>query len=233
MTFFYHLSIRLQQIPYELGERFTSTELIPALMLFLAFVIVAISRVLDPSIFRVVLVANRKVNRLSTYLKESFPLNKLSSFLLLFNYVLSGSVIVYLFTIDLGWNAQKQWTVSLLAPLLVLVWQLGGMVLTSWLVGNIQIFRAPLAIKIIGNQLLGVLFFACALIWMLNTAFTPICKTLILSILAAAFAFRIMKSIYLVFKEGVSWFYIILYLCTLEILPLSVVYHILLHGNFV
>ena len=79
--------------------------------------------------------------------------------------------------------------------------------------------------KVLGAQSIGLVYFICALVWVLN----PNYQETLIQVVVGAFVIesfiRIIKSVLVVYGQGVSWYYIILYFCTLEMLPLFVVYY--------
>jgi len=73
----------------------------------------------------------------------------------------------------------------------------------------------------------GFIFLVLALFWSLNRGGElnfPLAFILILSFL---FSFRFIKAAVLSLGIGIKWYYIILYICSLEILPSFVFYHFL------
>ena len=158
------------------------------------------------------------------------PLGKPSSLLLLLNYGLSAGAICYLYlqntdSIQLSNNA-----FAFLIPIGILAWNLLSFQLTYWLTGSSGVFEAPMTLKIIGAQFLGLIYFFCAVFWLFVSGQGIMFAQLALILFFAESVFRIVKSVNLVLKRGVSWYYIILYFCTLEILPLLMIYIALTRG---
>jgi uncharacterized membrane protein (UPF0136 family) len=90
--------------------------------------------------------------------------------------------------------------------------------------GASGVFAGPIILKIIGAQFLGLVYFLCAVLWLFISGQGVMFAQLALFLFFAETGFRVLKSIILVLKQGISWYYIILYLCTLEILPLLMIY---------
>ena len=74
----------------------------------------------------------------------------------------------------------------------------------------------------------GLLFLIIALIWALNQQSTLAISRFYFIILLTLFAFRYIKGIFLCHKMGIKWYYLFLYLCTLEIMPSLLLYNLVL-----
>jgi hypothetical protein len=79
--------------------------------------------------------------------------------------------------------------------------------------------------KVLGAQTLGLFYFIYALVWVLNSSYHEALLSLIVWTFVLESVLRLIKSVKTVYGHGVSWYYIILYLCTLEILPFFVLFY--------
>lgn len=222
-----YLSISEGVIPNELIPRFQSMGWLAGYALFAAFISLAVARFIRVGIYQSLIVANGKLTGIVSHVREAMPLSKLSSFLLLLNYALSAGTICFLYLegnedIQLSNNA-----LVFILPVAILVWNLACFQLTIWLSGSSNVFQGPIALKVIGAQLLGLIYFLCAVLWMFISGQEMLFAQLALILFLAESGFRIVKSVNVVLKQGTSWYYIILYLCTLEILPLLMAYYAL------
>lgn len=200
-------------------------------VLFLAFITLAIARFAKASIYESLIVANGKFQGIVSYVRETMPLGKPSSLLLLLNYVLSAGAICYLYVQSTDTIQLPNNTLAFLLPISLLAWNLLSFQLTRWLTGSAGVFEAPVTFKIVGAQFLGLIYFFCAVLWMFISGEGTLFAQIALILFLMESFFRIIKSVNLVLKRGVSWYYIILYFCTLEILPLLMIY-IALTRNF-
>ncbi len=219
-----YLSISDEIIPNELIPRFHSSEWLMGYVLFAAFITLAIARFARAGIYQTLVLANGKFQGVVSFVRETMPLAKPSSLLLLLNYVLSAGAICYLYVqgndeIHLANNA-----LVFILPAALLVWNLACLILTRWLSGAPDVFSGPITFKIIGTLVLGLIYFLCAVLWLFIGEQGVLFAQLALFLFFAETGFRVVKSINLVLRQGVSWYYIILYLCTLEILPLLMIY---------
>lgn len=226
------LSISEVFIPNELTPRFHSSEWLIGYVLFFAFIVLAFARFARAEVYQTLILANGKFQGVLAFVREAMPLNKPSSWLLLLNYVLSMGVISYLLVENAPHIQLPVKEMVFLVPVAFLLWSLTGFVITGWLTGESDKFSAPITFKIIGAQLLGLLYFLCAILWVFMSFESQLFTQIVVILFLAESFFRIVKSVRIVFKQGVSWYYIILYLCTLEILPLLMAYYAL-NSNFI
>jgi len=215
-------------IPSELGARELHFSYEVGMALSLSFLLIAFARLARPNIYVAIGVGLIKTSGLRAHIKESFPLNKKGSILLLINYLLSSSLIVYLCLDNLGLQRIDQLIIALGTPLALLFGNLFSLLATGWVTGESEIFKEPLIMKIIGAQAIGIVYFVCALIWVLNSSYQDVLSQIVIWAFLIESLIRIVKSTLTVYSQGVSWYYIILYFCTLEILPLFVVYYFVL-----
>lgn len=219
-----YLSISNEIIPNELVPRFQSVEWLVGYVLFVAFITLAIARFARAGIYQSLVLANGKFQGVVSFVRETMPLSKPSSLLLVLNYILSTGAVCYLYVqgneqIQLSNNA-----LVFLLPFALLAWNLSAFLLTQWLSGASSVFAGPITLKIIGAQFLGLIYFLCAVFWLFTSGQGSLFAQLALFLFFAESGFRVVKSVNLVLKQGVSWYYIILYFCTLEILPLLMIY---------
>ena len=164
-------------------------------------------------------------------LKENFRLNSLSAFTLNLSYFIGSGLCLYL-TCWQYWSLS--WNVSILLasalPLLIFSIETVGILLSGWLSGESQKLEGTITNVIIANNLYGILFSVLALIWIMNPEKTAIFALIFISLFLLKLFVRIVKNAFLVFNKGVSWYYIILYFCTLEALPSLVIYFAVSEG---
>lgn len=219
-----YLSISDGVIPNELIPRFQSMGWLTGYALFTAFIALAIARFARAGIYQALVLANGKFTGIVSFVRQAMPLSKPSSLLLLLNYALSAGAICYLYVESNDRIQLSNNSIVFILPLAILVWNLACFQLTKWLSGMSAVFVGPITLKVIGAQFLGLIYFLCAILWMFISGQEAVFAQLALILFLAESGFRVVKSINLVLKQGVSWYYIILYFCTLEILPLLMIY---------
>lgn len=225
------LEISSTTIPATLNERAHNFSPLLGILLFVGFVLIALARLSRQSLYKNLLISWFKISGLRAFLKDSLPLQKRGSILLLINYLVSGGILVYLKTSEYEMNEIMHIVLAATLPLALFLLTPVGLLFTGFITGEYSVLRDVFSMKIVGAQILGLFFFLSSLLWMLNIEIIPYVWTGIVALIFLEFVSRIFKSVRFVMLEGVSWYYIILYLCTLEILPLFVAY-LLVMKNF-
>jgi hypothetical protein len=117
---------------------------------------------------------------------------------------------------------------SILYSLIISISFISLQIIGLWLVGIIsgenKSINIPITETVILYETFGIILFFVALCWMLNPHLSVLFLKVFGGIILLEMIVRFSKCVLSVLKRGVVWYYIILYLCTLEILPLVVVY---------
>ncbi len=180
-----------------------------------------------PTIFGVYL----KQEGVEQILKENFRLNSLSGLTLNLSYFIGAGLCMFLTCRQywlISWNASL--IIASIAPFLIFIIETIGILISGWLSGENQKLDGTITNVIIANTLYGILFSVLALIWIMNPEKSILFALVFSSLFFLKLFIRIVKNAYLVFNKGVSWYYIILYFCTLEVLPSLVLYFAVSEG---
>lgn len=201
-----------------------SHQVIP--LVVLSFVIITFAKFQNQSIFNSLfklIFANKNFEQV---LKEDLKIGSSGSVALIINYFLIVSTCVFL-SIDSKFDVTTGQAILISAgiPVAVFTFQ----IISLWLIGAItkemKMVTTPLLETTVIIELIGFLLFFLALIWVLNPRYAHYFLLTFGVILCLGFLIRFFKSLYSVLRKGVSWYYIILYFCTLEILPFVIVYY--------
>ena len=201
-----------------------SHQVIP--LVVLSFVIITFAKFQNQSIFNSLfklIFANKNFEQV---LKEDLKIGSSGSVALIINYFLIVSTCVFL-SIDSKFDVTTGQAILISAgiPAAVFTFQ----IISLWLIGAItkemKMVTIPLLETTVIIELIGFLLFFLALIWVLNPRYAHYFLLTFGVILCLGFLIRFFKSLYSVLRKGVSWYYIILYFCTLEILPFVIVYY--------
>ena len=212
-------------VPSELSSREPWFSYGVGIVLFTSFLLIAFARLARSNIYASLSVGMIKVGSVRTHIRETFPINKRGSILLLLNYLISTGLIVYLCLEDTRVWKTDQFMIAAATPFALFVGALISIRATGWLTGEYEVLKAPMIMKVLGAQSIGLVYFIYALVWVLNPNYQEILIQVVIWTFAIESFIRIIKSVLVVYGQGVSWYYIILYFCTLEILPLYVVYY--------
>ncbi len=201
-----------------------SHQVIP--LVVLSFVIITFAKFQNHFIFNSLFKLIFENKNFEQILKEDLKIASSGSVALIINYFLIVSTCVFLsIEAKMDFSTGKAIFISLGIPSAVFLFQ----IISLWLIGTVtketKIITAPLLETTVIIEFIGFLLFFLALIWVLNPRYTDYFLLTFGFILCLGFLIRFIKSLYSVLRKGVSWYYIILYFCTLEILPFVVVYY--------
>ena len=218
-------------IPSALNLRAENYTLYVLLFIIVSILLIALAKLSNSKTFKILLEVNTKGATIEQYLRENMRTGSLASIALLINYYAVIFVLFFL-TLKNGYhlNLSISLTISVIAPISLLIYDMIGIVFIGLLTGEFKRLKSILLVTITTNQITGIVLFLLALFWTLNPQFGALFFKLSVSIFLIKVLFRIIKGIYIILNNGVSLYYIILYFCTLEILPLMVLSYFFL-GN--
>lgn len=210
-------------IPSALNLRAENYTLYVLLFIIVSILLIALAKLSNSKTFKILLEVNTKGVTIEQYLRENMRTGSLASIALLINYYAVIFVLFFL-TLKNGYhlNLSISLTISVIAPISLLIYDMIGIVFVGLLTGEFKRLKSILLVTITTNQITGIVLFLLALFWTLNPQFGALFFKLSVSIFLIKVLFRIIKGIYIILNNGVSLYYIILYFCTLEILPLMV-----------
>lgn len=199
-----------------------------SMLLFLSFIILAIAKYAHATIYRTLAIAVTKNKSALSYVRESMPLKNRGSLLLILNFIISSSLVMFLAIEKFNINDVERVLISLSLPLILFFRPIFILLLTSWVTGEKNILKEPIVHKIVGIEFTGIIYFICGLLWVLNSDYANIILDIFVWVFIIENILHLIKSVIVVYSKGVGLFYIILYLCTFEILPLLVIFYLIL-----
>jgi hypothetical protein len=219
----------MQEIPEYLNYRAQTYTLLMIGVLSLSFAMIAISRMSNNRSITTVMSVFFRNTSVDQVLKENMRLNSLSSVLLILNYFISFSLCTFIFfnriiLLDVLWSL-------IFAVAVALIWfvlEIVGLVCIGWLTGEQKRLETSIINTFTGSQFSGMILSAIALFWIMNPEFNRLFLALFIAVICLKFFTRLLKNSIAVLSSGVPWYYLILYFCTLEILPLFVAYYYVL-----
>lgn len=210
-------------IPSALQLRAENYTLYVLLFIIISILLIALAKLSNSKTFRILLEVTTKGATIEQYLRENMRTGSLASIALLINYY---SVIFVLFFLALKNIYQLDLTKTLLiascVPIALLIYEMVGIIFIGALTGEFKRIKSILLVTITTNQITGLILFLIALFWTLNPQFGDLFFKFSVGIMFLKLLIRTIKGMYIILNNGVSLYYIILYFCTLEILPLMV-----------
>ena len=223
---FYSSHILLQtQIPESLTLRDTSFSWVIGVALFVSLALMAAARARQANVYYAVSAGMLKTQTVRLFFREVMPLRSGASMLLLLNYWVATGLLVYLIAEHFEFTVLNSWFAAIMVPVAMLFFHFFSMIFSGWISGEVDIFKAPIAMKLIGAQVSGILYFLCATFWILQPDYVEFTFQVVIWLFFAESLVRVLKSVSVVLRQGATWYYIILYFCTLEILPFLVIYY--------
>ena len=203
-----------------------SIKIILAILLFCVATI-ALSKFNNSDLFRSVTKNFFRFKLLESNFNDENRIGFAASILLNINFILSLTICFFLaFTNFVSGNEALIYALCFSAYLIII--QQISFRLVALLSGEHMISEE---IGVLTKQIwhmAGLLFLIIALIWALNQQSTLAISRFYFIILLTLFAFRYIKGIFLCHKMGIKWYYLFLYLCTLEIMPSLLLYNLVL-----
>ena len=211
LLFFHFFDSSSVDIPMTLTSKENGSHFYLGILLFVAFLVLAFVRTSNNKAIISLGVLFLTATNVDQRLKETMRLSSFSSIGLLLNYFLVSFVCNMLLFESIGlFSAVTNLWLSLLIPVSLFVIQFIPIYVFLFISGT----NFPI-VSFSANTLI-------ALVWILNPQWSFALMMLFTVLLFLFAVARIIKNSYLVLTEGVAWYYIILYFCTLEILPLFV-----------
>lgn len=218
-------------IPDYLNTRGGELSVLIGVSLFLSITLIAVARLAQHDVYARLLLTQFRIKGFGGFIKDYFPILKMGSVLLIVNYVVCSIVVMLLWLKVRQIELFSKEILLASVPFVVLVWNLLSVWFVTLLTGANNATRDLYALLLVGIEFKGVVYFIIAVIWVLNPEFSSELMVLSLIIFMVEFVWRLLRGYWIVNSRGVAWYYIILYLCTLEILPLFVAYYVIVTGN--
>lgn len=222
------------EVPDSLVLRPPTFTLVMISILAASFIIVAISKLRNSKAIPTVLAVSFKNAAIDQYLKNNMRLESLSSILLIINYFVSFSLCLFIFfsrivLLDSFWAAIS----SISLPIILFIIETVGLFVIGIITGELKKLISAIIVTLTGNQFVGLLLSLLSLIWIMNPEYNKIFFNVFVTIICFKYLSRILKNSIALSLNGVPWYYLILYFCTLEILPLFVTYYYVLKNFLV
>jgi len=195
-------------------------------VLFISFLLISMSRLYNTRSLKTVIAVFFQNSAIDQQLKENMNLGSLSSVFLIFNYFISFSLCCFLYLNRFMLLDNFSATIiAFIIPIGLFFIETVGLILLAWFTGEQKQLFSIHVITLTGNQFIGISFALLSLLWIMNPEFNKLFLSIFLGLFLLRYFVRLLKNSYIVLLNGVSWYYLILYFCTLEILPLFVIYY--------
>lgn len=221
-------------VPGSLTPRSESLTWISTALLAASFLLIALSRLSASHFVLSISKAVYKNKNVERTLQDEFPIASISSFLLVLNYLISCSALIYLSYLY-SFNFQKP-EISLLYylpifPGILLFWPWIALSFVGLLTGEGKNILESKLNTWLFAEFSGLFYSLILLVWTFNLQWSEYFVWAFLVFSIAMWLYRFLRGFLFAISKGMRWYYIILYFCTLEILPLAMIYWILTGGG--
>lgn len=206
---------------FELIERNTQMNSYLLVIILLCFAFVGVARVAQPDLIAQTFTGFFKVKRPDSNGFEGSKMQPSMTALIVLNYIISFSTCVFLLLYEQSNMLETIWlTIKIVFALTFL--QLINFRLVFILSGERAILDSMSAVNKQIWSFGGFILTCMALLWILNQELQHGFEQLFFIVFSSLIVWRIVKGLLLAAQLRYKWYYLILYLCTLEILPLLI-----------
>jgi hypothetical protein len=207
-----------------------SIKIILAILLFCVATI-ALSKFNNSDLFRSITKSFFRFKLIENNFNDENRIGFGTSILLNFNFILSLTICFFLAFINFATGKEALIYALCFSAYLITIQQISFRLVVLLSGEHILSEEIGVLTKQIWHMA-GLLFLIIALIWALNQQFTLSFSLFYFFTLLTLLAYRYIKGIFLCYKIGIKWYYLFLYLCTLEIMPALLLYNFLLKDIF-
>jgi hypothetical protein len=165
-------------------------------------------------------------NLVSQVVKDNYKLKHVGDYLLLINFwvlCVLGGLLMFRQPIYFNFSQNIPIWFTFTWPILFFVWQIIGFFSIAFITGFKAVRQENTLNLVLIPQFIGLILLPLVLMWHLNLIHAEIFTSIFLLILVSLFFYLVFRGIIFSIQQSVPLYYIILYICTLEILPLIVV----------
>lgn len=139
------------------------------------------------------------------------------------NYFVVSAICIYM--VQLYYGKENLWL--LVVPFLYFSFQVISLFLSGLLSGELKKLNEHFLLLNFTYHFIGLLLIPVLIIWLLNVDYSIYFIYAVAGIFSAFWILRVTRGILFALRNKILWYYIILYLCTLEIWPLMVIFKLL------
>jgi hypothetical protein len=213
----------------ELIPRYTNGSSWLVFLLFLCVVFIALARLVQQSILRIAVQNTFFFETQDDQIGKGVRPNNLSRIFMSLQFVTISCMFVYwLFVKN---NAHSIHPLVIIIPVGYLVYQLFTSFIAGNLTGQKKIAQEEIYFTLALYHVLGLAFLMEFFLFYFQAGSKETAGKIVVFTYGLFLAFRIIRSVFLGLSSKVSWYYIILYFWTLEILPILIVIKLLFNGE--
>ncbi|WP_207214097.1 DUF4271 domain-containing protein [Brumimicrobium glaciale] len=152
--------------------------------------------------------------------KESLSFLGRTNWVMLLTYFAISGIAVYMLLAY--YESTDYWLISL--PTIVYLFQLFALFFVGFLSGEFKYVKENILLLNFSAHITGIVLIPILFIWILNPQLSEYMVMTIAAVLILFYSLRVVRGMLLAIRNKALWYYIILYLCGLEIWPIVVGY---------
>ncbi|MFT7344063.1 MAG: hypothetical protein ACI9XP_000643, partial [Lentimonas sp.] len=206
---------------FSLSDKLESFGVYSQIFLLISFILLIIAKYRNPRSFRVVALLFFRSGKIENSVKEIWPMMGVASVMLVLNFLVCTVHSLFLIFRDFTSLSNFQSTITAILTALVFFFlAFFAMLFTNLISGNRLILKTPLKVSWVLPQFIGLVLLLSNILWVLNPSFNSFLVWVLISFLVLLSFLRFSRASLFLLRNGTEWYYILLYLCTLEIMPL-------------
>lgn len=215
------------QIPQALSLRSENAAIVATSLLALSFFIIALARLSSRQMIYGMLRAVYKNKQIEKIVQEEYSLNNLASFFLIINYIISGGALLFLCLPTRSTIDPLIVLMLMGVPLLMFILPWLSLFFTGAVTGEKDVVWESKVNTVLFAHFSGLVYSLILLIWAFNMQWSDIFVKIFIGVTVFIWFYRFLRGFIFAIGKGARWYYIILYFCTLEILPFVLCYLVL------
>ena len=219
-------SAEIQTFSPKLIWRFETPYLWAIYGLFVSLILLTVSRINTPNFVLSLSKSIYKNRNIDKIVNEEYPLGRITNFCLIANFLLCSSIITSFFLSEYyhlyGWS---NWKIALILPGYLLLAPQIYLSIVEFISGEMQFSKEIKLTNRIICEFIGLAGSLFLLIWIFNQHSHLIIRDFTVYLIAITYIYRLIRGFMFAFSKGLPWYYIILYFCTFELLPIYLVFN--------
>ncbi|MEX1192240.1 MAG: DUF4271 domain-containing protein [Brumimicrobium sp.] len=198
----------------------------PQWILYLLLVSVAtlsVVKILRPAVFQHISATYVKPPSTIPNARENLSFAGKASWILLLNYFIVSGLTVFMTL--LYFESENYWLIAL--PSVYYFIQVFTLFIAGWVSGESKKLSENFLLLNFTYQNIGLIYIPLLIIWLLNVDYSLFLIKTCTILFGLLMMLRFIRGFFFAIRNKVLWYYIILYLCTLEIWPLMLIYKLL------
>lgn len=209
---------------FELIERSSQMNSYLLLVSLLSLTFIAYARLSTPDALSLSWKRFWKLSRMESFGFDDEKIRPATQSLFLANFLISFCLSAYLFFLSY-FERLEALLVAGTFVLGFLIFQLANFRIALFVTDNVKLISVISEINKQVWSFLGLIYLGLSFLWLIYGQANQILKWLFVGLFVAAYIWRLMKSWRASVQANLERYYLILYLCALEILPLLLVWH--------